>query len=451
MSKPNSTTGTTGPSSPTASINTNSTAGRIPGRRLLHSPGPTHIPDAVLHAMAVQPMDLADPRVDETIAACEDGLRRVLGTRDAQVFMYSANGHGAWEAVLVNIAAAGQTVLMAGTGHFSEAWALQAEDLGVVVQRTPWEEGQPIDPGSIEAALRSDVARAIVAVLVVHTDTASGITSDVPAIRAAIDASGHPALLVVDGVASVAAAPLYMDAWGANVVLGASQKGLMVPPGLAYVAADARALAVAQANPMPRHYWAWQLRVGAMSYRKFCGTPPETLLFGLRAALGLIEQEGLEAVWARHARLAAAVHAAVEGWRGVSDGGGAASGGAGGAASGGAVGSASNSTGGATALGVIDFFCTVPAARSVSVTAITLGGGHSTDALRQVARERFQVAVAGGLGPLAGRVFRIGHLGDLNEAMLLGALGGVQAAMGVLNIPHGDGVGRAIAYLSRSD
>jgi alanine-glyoxylate transaminase/serine-glyoxylate transaminase/serine-pyruvate transaminase len=367
-------------------------------------------------------MDLADPRVDETIAACEDGLRRVLGTRDAQVFMYSANGHGAWEAVLVNIAAPGQTVLMAGTGHFSEAWALQAEDLGVVVQRTPWVEGQPIDPGSIEAALRADVARAIVAVLVVHTDTASGITSDVPAIRAAMDASGHPALLVVDGVASVAAAPLYMDAWGANVVLGASQKGLMVPPGLAYVAADARALAVAQANPMPRHYWAWQLRVGSMSYRKFCGTPPETLLFGLRAALGLIEQEGLEAVWARHARLAAAVHAAVEGWREAVD-----------------------------VPGVIDFFCPVPAARSVSVTAITVGGGHSPDALRQVARERFQVAVAGGLGPLAGRVFRIGHLGDLNEAMLLGALGGVQAAMGVLNIPHGDGVGRAIAYLSRSD
>ncbi len=408
-------------SGPRAATTSNSTPGRIPGRRLLHSPGPTHIPDAVLHAMAVQPMDLADPRVDETIAACEEGLRRVLGTRDAQVFMYSANGHGAWEAVLVNIAAPGQTVLMAGTGHFSEAWALQAEDLGLMVQRTPWVEGQPIDTGSIEAALRADVARAIVAVLVVHTDTASGITSDVPAIRAAMDASGHPALLVVDGVASVAAAPLYMDAWRANVVLGASQKGLMVPPGLAYVAVDARALAVAQANPMPRHYWGWQLRVGAQSYRKFCGTPPETLLFGLRAALGLIEQEGLEAVWARHARLAAAVHAAVEGWREA-----------------------------VNVPGVIDFFCPVPAARSVSVTAITLGGGHSPDALRQVARERFQVAVAGGLGPLAGRVFRIGHLGDLNEAMLLGALGGVQAAMDVLNIPHGDGVGRAIAYLSRS-
>ncbi|MCL4745325.1 MAG: aminotransferase class V-fold PLP-dependent enzyme [Burkholderiaceae bacterium] len=390
--------------------------GRIPGRRFLHSPGPTHIPDEVLDAMHRQPMDLADPRVDRTIAACESGLRRLLGTKGAEVFMYAANGHGAWEVALVNLAAPGQSVLVAGTGHFSESWAVQAEALGIRVVRTPWAEGLPIDPVSIEQALRADTAREIRAVCVVHTDTASGVTSDLAAIRRAIDASGHPALYVVDVVASLAAAPFAMDELGANVAVGASQKGLMLPPGLGFVAVDERAFEVSSRNPAPRFYWDWRSRRSELSYRKFCGTPPLNLLMGLEAALGLLAREGIDAVHARHRLLADTVHAAVRGW---SEG------------------------------GAIGFFARQPESRSVSVTAITIPAGSDPDAIRAFARERMQVAISGGLGPLAGRVIRIGHLGDINAAMVLGCLAGVQATFHALGIASGgDGVRRAAEFLA---
>jgi alanine-glyoxylate transaminase/serine-glyoxylate transaminase/serine-pyruvate transaminase len=379
---------------------------RIPGRRFLHSPGPTPLPDAVLHAMSVQPMDLADPRVDANIAVCEAGLKRLLQTESGEVFFYASNGHGAWEAAVENIVTPGGTVLVAGTGHFGESWAVQTEGLGRRVQRTPWREGWPIDAEAIEQVLRDDRAHAIEAVFAVHTDTASGVTSDLAAVRRAIDAARHPALLVVDVVASLAAAPFAMDAVGVDVVVGGSQKGLMCPPGVGIVAANPRALAVAQANPAPRFYWDWQHRRDSFSYRKFCGTPPQNLMFGLEAALGLIFTEGLDAVHARHARLARAVHAAVEGWR----------------------------TGGA-----LGFFGQDPASRSVSVTTVSVPPGTDVDGLRAVARERFQVSMAGGLGSLAGRAFRIGHLGDCNPAMILGALGGIEAALRVQGIPVGEG------------
>ncbi len=390
---------------------------RIPGHRFLHSPGPTRVPDAVRDAMGRQPMDLADPRLDASIAACEQGLKQLLGTREADVFLYAANGHGAWEAAMVNLVAPGQTVLVAGTGHFSESWAVQTEALGVTVLRTPWIEGEPIDPAVVEAVLRDDKAHAIVAVCTVHTDTASSVTSDLGAVRAAIDAAGHPALYVVDVVASLGAAPYAMDALRANVTIGASQKGLMVPPGLGFVAADAQAQAVAARNTTPRFYWDWARRKSDLAYRKFCGTPPQTLLFGLEAALGLIFEEGTEQVFARHRQITDAVHAAVARW-----------------AEGGAI----------------DFFARVPATRSVSVTTVLVQPGVDPEALRSVAREQFQVAMAGGLGPLAGRVFRIGHLGDMNPAMILGCLAGVEAALQVQGIAHGSGgVERAVASLAR--
>jgi len=391
------------------------TPARIPGRRFLHSPGPTPLPDAVLHAMSRQPMDLGDPRVDANIAAVETGLKRLLHTAAAEVFLYAANGHGAWEAVVENVADIGQTVLVAGTGHFSESWAVQTEALGRKVVRTAWQEGWPIDAAAVEQALRDDRDHAIRAVFAVHTDTSSGVTSDLAAVRRAIDAARHPALLVADVVASLAAAPFAMDALGVDVALGASQKGLMCPPGVGFVAVNARAFAVAEANPAPRYYWSWLLRKSALSYRKYCGTPPQNLLFGMEAALGLIFDEGLPAVFERHALLARAVHAAVEGW------------------------------GEAGALGL---FAKDTVTRSVSVTTITVPAGTDVDALRTVARERFQVAMAGGLGPLAGRAFRIGHLGDCNPAMILGALGGVEAALRVQGIPVGDGVGRAVRTLA---
>ncbi|CAN5843698.1 aminotransferase class V-fold PLP-dependent enzyme [soil metagenome] len=390
---------------------------RIPGHRFLHSPGPTRVPDEVREAMSRQPMDLGDPRVDALIATCEFGLKRLLGTVDAHVFIYSANGHGAWEAAIANLLAPGASVLVAGTGHFSESWAIQAEAMSARVIRTPYVEGYPIDVPAIAEVLRADTRHEIVALFAVHTDTASGITSDLRALRQALDDAHHPALFVVDVVASLGAAPFAMDELGANVVVGASQKGLMVPPGLGFVAADARAMTVAAANPAPRFYWDWSRRDSEFSYRKFCGTLPQNLLMGLEASLKLIFHEGVQQVTDRHRLIANAVHAAVSGW---------------------------------SEAGAVGFFCHVPPARSVAVTAVLVSPGIDPEAIRQVARERFQVAIAGGLGPLAGRVFRIGHLGDMNAAMILGCLAGLEAAMTVQGIPFGrDGLRRAIDVLAR--
>lgn len=379
---------------------------RLPGRRFLHAPGPTALPDEVLDAMHRQPMDLGDPRVADNIAACEDGLRQLMAGREAALFFHASNGHGAWEAVTSNLLAPGQTALVPGTGHFSESWARQTEALGRRARRTPWIEGRPIDAEAVAQALRDDRGHEIGAVFVVHTDTASGITSDIDALRRAIDDAGHPATLVVDAVASLGAAPLRMDAQRIDVLIGASQKGLMCPPGLGFAAVQPAVMARVRANPAPRHYFDWIAREGKLPYQKFCGTPPLTLMQGVQAGLGLLLDEGLEAVWARHRRLASLVHAAVDAWR----------------------------TGGA-----LDFYGREPAARSASVTAIRTAEGVDPDAIRRVARERFDVAVAGGLGPLAGRAFRIGHLGDLNVPMVLGALGGVEAALTVLGVPYGAG------------
>ena len=393
---------------------------RIPGRRLLHSPGPTPVPDEVLHALSLQPMDMGDPRVDAGIAACEQGLRRLLLTESADVFFYIANGHGAWEAAVENLLTPGGWALVPGTGHFSESWALQTEALGRRVQRTPWHEGLPIDVAAVREALTADTERRIEAVFVVHTDTSSGITSDLPALRAALDAADHPALLVVDVVASLAAEPFAFDDLRVDAALGASQKGLMCPPGLAFLALDQRAFAAAQCNPAPRFYWDCVQRKSPLSYRKFCGTPPQTLLAGLNAALGLLEREGLPQVLARHQLLKSLVHAAVEGWR---EG------------------------------GALDFFAQNPASRSAAVTTISVPPGTDVDGLRAVAREQFQVAFAGALGPLSGRGFRIGHLGDQNPATILGCLGAIEAALQVQGISVGQGgvqrAARRLAELSR--
>ncbi len=388
---------------------------RIPGRRLLQSPGPTPIPDAVLHALMGQPMDMGDPRVDETIAACEAGLKRLLQTAAGDVFFFICNGHGAWEAAIENLVPAGGTVLVPGTGHFSEGWAVQAEALGRRVRRTPWVEGQAIDPAAVAQALRDDPGHDIAAVFVVHTDTSSGITSDLAAIGAAMRASGHPALFVADVVASLGAEPFAMDALGVDMAVGASQKGLMCPPGVGFVATNARAFAAAQANPAPRFYWDIVRRKSELSYMKFCGTPPQNLLAALRVAFGLIENEGLPQVLARHRQLAGLVHAAVAGW---------------------------------AEAGALGFFAQQPERRSNAVTTITVPAGTDINALRALAREHYQVAFAGALGPLQGRGFRIGHLGDQNPAAMLGAIGAIEAALRAQGLPVGDGVGHAVRRLA---
>ena len=392
------------------------TVPRVPGHRFLHSPGPTRLPDAVLHAMSRQPMDLADSRLDRVIEDCEAGLKQLLHASDAELLMYAANGHGAWEALIVNLLAPQRCALVPGTGHFSESWAIQTEALGRQVVRTPWIEGRPIDAAAVQQALNEDREHRIAAVFVVHTDTAGGSTSDLAAVRAAIDAADHPALFVVDVVASLAVVPFDMDALRVDAVIGASQKGLMLPPGLGFVALNRRALAVARDNPAPRFYWDFARRIDALSYRKFCGTPPMNLLFGLQASLQLIFDEGLQAIFARHRQLAGAVHAAVNAW---ADG------------------------------GAVDFFGQVPAARAMAVTAVAVRDGIDPEALRRIARERFQVAVSGGLGPLAGRVFRIGHMGDMNVAMILGCLAGVEAAMRVMGLSIGaGGAQRAVEFVA---
>ena len=396
-------------------MNSNS-PGRIPGERFLHSPGPTHIPAEVLNAMHRQPMDHGDPRLDRLVEVCETGLRRLLQTDSADLYLYISNGHGVWEATTENLLAPGQAALIPGTGHFAEQWAIQLEASGRRAIRTPCREGYPVDPNEVERALRADSKRDIVAVFAVHTDTASGISCDLQAIRAAIDAAGHPALLVADVVASLAAAPFAMDALGVNVTVGASQKGLMCPPGFGFVAVDARAGELAAKNPAPRYYWDWGRRKSEYSYRKFCGSAPQNLLFGLEAALALLELEGMAAVHARHALLARSVQAAVEAW---------------------------------AREGALSLHCRVPEARSVSVTTIDVRPGIDVEALRSVARERFQVAFAGALGPQLGRAFRIGHLGDVNAAMILGCLAGVEAALLVQGIPFGrDGLQKAIDCLA---
>jgi alanine-glyoxylate transaminase/serine-glyoxylate transaminase/serine-pyruvate transaminase len=388
------------------------------GIKLLHTPGPTHVPDLVRNAMSAQPFDLNDPRLTAIIENCERGLQRLLNTAHADVMMYTANGHGAWEAAIVNLLPPGGKVLVAGSGHFSETWAQAAEGCGAHAIRTEARAGSPIDPNLIEAALRADKSHEIIAVFAVQTDTSTGVTSDIEAVRHAIDHAQHPALLVVDVVASLAATPFQMDAWGVNVAIGASQKALMLPPGMSFTAVDEKALNVARDNRTPRVYWDWHARKTPLSYRKFCGTPPESHLMGLEVSLGLIEREGYDAVFARHARISRAVHAAVERW---------------------------------SEHGALWLMVKEPSARSASITAIGVREGIDPAEIYTIARERFHVALAGGLGPHAGKVFRIGHLGDINEAMILGCLAGVEATLRLLNVPIGNGaLERAIAALNES-
>lgn len=389
---------------------------RIPGIRFVHSPGPTHVPDEVMHAMQRPMTDLADPRVAALISACESGMKRLLNTKDSDVFFYASNGHGVWEAASTNLGSDQHSLLIAGSGHFSDQWAIQTQGLGLSVIRTAHTEGQRIDVAAIESALRADTSHKISAVMAVHTDTASGITSDLLEIRKAIDRAKHPALYVVDVVASLAATPFDMDALGVDVCLGSSQKGLMMPPGLGFVAVNAKAFNWSHQYAKPRFYWSWYERKTPVQSAKFCGTPPLAHLAGLEMSLRLLNEEGLDAVFARHQRLGGAVREAVKAW---------------------------------STSGALKLHCQDPDGFSNSVTAVEVNSNIDPEALRVVAREKFQVAMAGGLGALTGRAFRIGHLGDMNEPMILGALAGIEAAMRVQKIPYGDhGMRAAIAYLA---
>ena len=376
------------------------------GRNFLMTPGPSNIPDRVLAAMHRPAVDLVDADFVALTDSCFDDLAKVFRTK-GRVFLYASNGHGAWEASLANLIAEGDLVLAPSTGMFSWAWGQLAGDLGAKVEELEGDWRSGFDADQIEQRLREDPDHRIKAVLAVQTDTATSVTSDIAAVRRALDACGHPALLMADVVASLGTVDFRMDDWGVDVAIAGSQKGLMTPPGLAFTAVSARALEQSRTAGIRRGYWDWERRMNDEEfYMKFFGTPPEHLIWGLREALDMLFEEGLETAFARHRRLAAAVHAAVDVWGRA---------------------------------GALELNAIHPAERATSVTTIRVAEGIDSNRLRLLARDELDVSLGYGLGPLDGKAFRIGHMGWINEPMVLGALGAVEMAMQACGVPYRKG------------
>ncbi len=385
------------------------------GKNFLHTPGPTNIPERVLAAMMRPAVDLSDPDYLAMLESCFLDLKKIFKT-DGKVFIYNCNGHGAWEAALVNTLSPGDRILVPETGQFALGWGTMAESLGVAIDYIPGDWRSAIDPNRVADKLSADTAHEIKAVLMVHTDTATSITADLAAIREAIDSAGHPALFMVDTIAALATIDFRMDEWGVDVAVAAGQKGLMQPPGLGFNAVSEKALEVGRKATLPRNYWDWQLRMAPEYYRAFCGTSPEHLLFALREAMDMLAEEGLDKTFLRHQRLAQAVREAVTAW---------------------------------SRAGALEFNAVIPAERSDGVTTIRVADGFDGDDVRITCREIFNVSLGAGLGKLSGGAFRIGHMGYLNEPMVLGALAGVEGALKICGVPFGQGgVDAALAYLT---
>lgn len=381
------------------------------GRPYLAIPGPSVVPDAVLREMHRAAPNIYEGELIDMMPALIDDLKRVART-EKHVAIYISNGHGAWEAALTNVLAPGDKVLVPATGRFGHGWAEVASGLGIKVELEDFGKQSPVDPGRIETLLKADSAHEIKAVMITHVDTSTSIRNDIPAIRAAMDAAGHPALLMADCIASLACDRFEMDAWGVDVMVAGSQKGLMVPPGLAFVYFGDRAAEARARRELVSRYWDWVPRADpALFYQYFGGTAPTHHIFGLRAALDMIHAEGIEAVWARHARLAQAIWAACDTW----------------------------AEDGPLALNVAD-----KGLRSHAVTALRIGAPHGT-ALRSWVQEKAGVTLGIGLGmaepsdPAWHGFFRIGHMGHVNAHMVQGMLGAVQAGLVALDIPHGHG------------
>jgi alanine-glyoxylate transaminase/serine-glyoxylate transaminase/serine-pyruvate transaminase len=387
------------------------------GREFLSIPGPTTVPDAVLSAMHRPAIDIYSGALLEVTTSCLADLRRVFRT-EGRVYIYAANGHGAWEAALVNVLSAGDAVLVLESGLFAAVWGEMARVLGLEVETLPGDGRRAVDSAALEARLRADGVGRIKAVLVVQVDTASGVVNDIPAIREAIDAAGHDALLMVDAIASLATMPFEMDDWRVDVAVAGSQKGLMTPPGLSFVAAGPNALAVHRTAGRRTRYWDWTEREGPQHYQKYCGTPPEHLLFGLRKALDLLFEEGLENVFRRHRLLAEAVRRAVAVW----------------------------ATG-----GILEFNVVAPSARADSVTTVLLAGAQDPSSLLEFCARQCGVVLGVGIGPLHGKAFRIAHMGHVNAPMILGSLSAVEIGLVALGIAHGKGgLQAAIDWLGAS-
>ncbi len=387
------------------------------GREFLSIPGPTTVPDEVLAAMHRPAVDLYSGSLLDITSSCLEDLPKVFRTQ-GDVYIYAANGHGAWEAALVNVLSLDDRVLVLESGRFARGWGQMAEALGIRVESLTGDQRRAVDPAALEARLRKDRWGKIKAVLVVQVDTASSVVNDIPALRRAMDAAGHPALLMVDTIASLATMPFEMDDWGVDVTVAGSQKGLMTPPGLSFIAANARAKAVHRQADLRTKYWDWSERDGDEHYMKYCGTAPEHLLFGLRKALDLLFEEGLEQVFLRHRLLAEAVRRAVGAW----------------------------AVGGALAFNILE-----PSERADSVTTIVLNDGRGAQPLLDYCKGQLGVVLGVGLGPLAGKAFRIAHMGHVNAPMVLGTLGAVETGLVALGMPHGKGgMQAAVEWLGES-
>ncbi|HSF96203.1 MAG TPA: aminotransferase class V-fold PLP-dependent enzyme [Thermohalobaculum sp.] len=384
------------------------------GRHFLQIPGPTNVPDRVLRAMDYPTIDHRGPEFAEIGKKALDGMKRVVKTTAGQVVIYPASGTGAWEAALVNTLNPGDKVVMFETGHFAFLWDRLARRLGLDPQVIGEDWRRAADPDAIEKVLRADTNCEIKAVCVVQNETSTGCATQVPEIRAAIDAAGHPALLMVDTISSLASIDMRMDEWGVDVIVAGSQKGLMLPPGLSFNAISPKALEAHKTAELKRSYWDWSEMLAPNKSGFFPYTPATNLLYGLVEAIAMLEEEGLENVFARHDRHARATRRAVQAWG-------------------------------------LEIQCAEPRHYSSSLTAIRMPEGHSADAYRKVVLANFDMSLGSGLSKVADKIFRIGHLGDFNDLMLMGTLSGCEMGLGLAGVPHQKGgVDAAMRYLAET-
>jgi len=368
------------------------------GRHFLQIPGPSNVPDRILRAIDRPTIDHRGPEFGRLGRAVLAGCQTVFGT-SGPVVIFPASSTGAWEAAIVNTLGPRDRVLMYETGQFASLWRTMAGRFGLQVDWVPGDWRRGVDPTGVEARLRADPERSIKAVMVVHNETSTGVTSRIPEIRAAMDRADHPALFMVDTISSLGSMDYQHEAWGVDVTVSGSQKGLMLPPGLSFNAMSDKALAAARAGGMPRSYWDWQEMLAPNATGYFPYTPSTNLLYGLEEAIAMLLEEGLPNVFARHDRHAAATRAAVQGWG-------------------------------------LEILCQEPREYSSILTAVVMPEGHDADHLREVILDNYDMSLGAGLAKLKGRVFRIGHLGYFNDLMLLGTLGGVEMGLHAAGVPH---------------
>lgn len=384
----------------------------LSGKHFLQIPGPTNVPDRVLRAMARPTIDHRGPEFSQLTHEVMDGLKQIFRT-SGTVVIYPSSGTGAWEAALVNTLSPGDKILMFETGYFATLWRNMAMKLGLEVDFVPGDWRHGVDHAVIEEKLSEDKKHHIKALMVVHNETSTGVTSRVPEVRKAVDRARHPALLMVDTISSLASIDYRHDEWGVDVTIGCSQKGLMLPPGLGLNAISDKALKAARSARLPKSYWDWESMISDNKSGFFPYTPATNLLYGLRESLWMLVEEGLENIFARHHRLAEATRRAVKAWG-------------------------------------LEILCLNPEEYSNSLTAVLMPNGYNADELRELILKKFNMSLGTGLGKLKGKIFRIGHLGDFNELMLAGTLSGIEMGLALAKVPFSrGGVTEALDYLSR--